>query len=130
MITAQFYSPLILIVLLTACGGNEGEINDLQNLAGNQEVANYMKSFEGRGALTDNSTPTLPEAALEGFRLPEDLAMDLVLAEPMVHQPLEIVVRELLGRYFSQPAPSASSLASDLDVATDTARALLETSAR
>ena len=90
MITAQFYSPLILIVLLTACGGNEGEINDLQNLAGNQEVANYMKSFEGRGALTDNSTPTLPEAALEGFRLPEDLAMDLVLAEPMVHQPLEI----------------------------------------
>ncbi len=85
----QYYSLLLLFVLLTGCTKNE-PVNDLLNRAGNKEVADYMRSFEGRGALSDNSMPTLPEKALKGFRLPEDLVMDLILSEPMVNQPLEI----------------------------------------
>ena len=90
MKTTQFYSHFLIILLIAACSGSDGELNDLQNLAGNQEVASYLRSFEGRGALSDNSMPTGPEAALKGFRYPEDLVMELVLSEPQVHQPLEI----------------------------------------
>lgn len=93
MNTIPFFSRLLifvlLFVLLAGCTRTEPQ-NDLLNRAGNQEVANYMKTFEARGALSDNSIPTLPEEALISFRLPDDLAMDLVLAEPIINQPLEI----------------------------------------
>ncbi|MFK5973974.1 MAG: hypothetical protein QM485_11955 [Flavobacteriaceae bacterium] len=49
-----------------------------------------MKSFEARGALTDNSKPKPPEEAIKIFRYPTDLELDLVLAEPRVHQPVEL----------------------------------------
>lgn len=90
MNTISFYSRLLLLVLLAGCTRTEQDLNDLQNLADNQEVASYLKSFEGRGALSDNTLPTAADATLEGFRYPEDLMMDLVLSEPQVLQPLEI----------------------------------------
>ena len=40
------------------------------------------------------------------------------------------LLRQLLGRYWSQPAPSAAQLGADLDLSTETARALVETATR
>jgi HEPN domain-containing protein len=40
------------------------------------------------------------------------------------------LLRELLGRYWSQPAPSAAQLGADLDVSAETARSLIETANR
>jgi putative heme-binding domain-containing protein len=59
-------------------------------VAANDEVARYMDSFKGVGALSDTSKPTLPHDALAHFKYPEDLALDLVLSEPQVVQPVEL----------------------------------------
>ncbi len=40
------------------------------------------------------------------------------------------LLREFLSRYWTQPAPSASQLGADLDLSSDTARALIETARR
>ncbi|SMC95055.1 putative membrane-bound dehydrogenase domain-containing protein [Pedobacter africanus] len=56
----------------------------------NEEVARYMESFKGVGALTDTSQPTLPQKTLSHFKYPNDLALDLVLAEPQIVQPVEL----------------------------------------
>ncbi len=50
-----------------------------------------MEAFEGRGAQTDGSKPTTPEASLKNFKIADDLAIDLVLSEPQIHQPVEIM---------------------------------------
>lgn len=91
--TKAKYKALFLFfiaIFLIACADNKKESNDIQHLAGNEDVADYMKTFEGRGALTDNSEPTPPKDALKQFRYPTDLALDLVLAEPKIHQPVEL----------------------------------------
>ena len=77
---------------VAAAGCHKPEKNgfDLDQVAGNEEVARYLNSFEGRGTLSDNSIPTPPQEALAAFELPQDLKMDLVLSEPQVHQPLEL----------------------------------------
>lgn len=56
----------------------------------NEDVARYMQSFNGVGALSDSSLPTPPQEALSHFSCPDDLALDLVLSEPQVVQPVEL----------------------------------------
>ena len=76
---------------LSACvstGSNDDNITELDEIAANQEVANYLKAHEGRGALSDDSKPTPPKNALATFRYPDDLDLDLVLSEPAIHQPV------------------------------------------
>lgn len=85
-----FYSCIFTVFLLVSCDENKKDHNEPEGRAGNEDVAKYMKSFEGRGALTDNSIPTPPEEALKQFRYPPDLVMDLVLSEPSVRQPVEL----------------------------------------
>ena len=63
----------------------------MEQYAANEEVARYMKNFEGRGALTNpNSKPTSPKDAVKGFSYPADLAFELVLSEPEIIQPLQV----------------------------------------
>ena len=62
----------------------------IEEVAANDDVAAYMKAFEGRGDLADDSRLTPPQQALAGFRYPDDLKLELVLAEPAIHQPLDI----------------------------------------
>lgn len=71
-------------------GGQKNNPATLESLAANEEIAGYLKSFQGRGALTDSSSATPALKALTHFRLPEDLAIDLVLSEPQITQPVEI----------------------------------------
>ncbi len=65
-------------------------VKQIEEIAANEEVAAFMKSFEGRGDLADSSRLTPPQIALAGFRYPDDLKLELVLAEPAIHQPLDI----------------------------------------
>ncbi len=84
------YSCFFIVFFLVSCADKKKESNDLEDIVGNDDVAKYMKSFEVRGALTDNSKLTPPEEAEKRFRYPTDLELDLVLAEPRVRQPVEL----------------------------------------
>lgn len=59
-------------------------------MAANADIAAYLESFKGLGALTDSTLPTPAKDALKAFRFADDLALDLVLSEPRVVQPLEL----------------------------------------
>lgn len=104
MITKNLYGYIILLIVISLPGCDNDKANNtsqldhdkvnattqIEEVAANEEVAAYLEAFEGRGDLTDNSKPTPPQEALAGFRYPDDLALDLVLSEPAIHQPLEL----------------------------------------
>lgn len=86
-----FYSVLILIIGLYACNSNqENKAPLIKDIAANDDVARYMEAFKGLGALTDSTKPTQPDKALNSFRIPNDLSLDLVLSEPDIVQPVEL----------------------------------------
>ena len=71
-------------LLLAACAsGKRGT-----DLAGSEQAAEVMRTFEGRGVLADGSRPTPSAEALRRFRMRSDMAIELVAAEPQVEQPL------------------------------------------
>lgn len=74
-----------------ACDQTEGNAEDHRKPpAANEEVAAFAESFEGRGDVTDDSQPTPPEEVLASFNFPADLELDLLAAEPLVRQPVEL----------------------------------------
>ena len=91
----RVYSHLAAIILCAVCLFTcrttvKNGAAKVADVAGNKDVAAFMNSFEGRGALSDSSVATPPQAALALFKYPEDLTLDLVLAEPSITQPLHI----------------------------------------
>jgi putative heme-binding domain-containing protein len=89
----RFYlaALVVLTTVLSSCTRSENsESSELDKVAANEAVADYLKAHEGRGVLTDDSKPTAPKEALSGFRFPNDLALDLVLSEPTINQPLHV----------------------------------------
>jgi putative membrane-bound dehydrogenase-like protein len=90
-IIRQTVSSVLVAATLSACvsiDSKDDNITSLEEIAANEEVANYLKAHEGRGVLADDTKPTPPIDALAGFRYPDDLALDLVLSEPDIHQPV------------------------------------------
>lgn len=84
---------LVLCAGLYGCLKPEGQKNSktpLEDLAANEEVAGYLKAFQGRGALTDGTSPTPAEKSVAHFRYPDDLRLELVLSEPQITQPVDI----------------------------------------
>ena len=80
---------VIIAIGLAGCNQRKEKQNTkLEDVAGNEEVLKYMKTFDGRGALSDSSRPKPPQDALSAFRYPDDLALDLVLSEPAITQPV------------------------------------------
>ncbi|MCE9605645.1 MAG: ThuA domain-containing protein [Planctomycetia bacterium] len=59
-----------------------------KDLAGNDDVARVMQSFQGKGEVGDDSLPTPPEAAVKMFQLQEGFEMQVLAHEPTVTQPL------------------------------------------
>ncbi|MDN3690376.1 DUF7133 domain-containing protein [Cyclobacterium jeungdonense] len=81
-------SMALLVIFLVGC---EQQEKFEHSLAANEDVAQYMENFEGRGDLTDpDSRPTDPEKSIQAFRLPEDLKLELVLSEPDIVQPIHM----------------------------------------
>jgi putative heme-binding domain-containing protein len=61
-----------------------------EDVAGNDDVERIIHSFEGRGAVGDDSRPTSAEEAVTQFVTADDLQIELVAAEPAVEQPLDL----------------------------------------
>jgi glucose/arabinose dehydrogenase len=81
----------IMLCLFSSCSKKtESNRVPLEEIAANEEVLAFMKTFEGRGALSDTTQPLSPQEALATFRYPEDLSLQLVLAEPVITQPVYI----------------------------------------
>lgn len=57
-------------------------------VAGNEEVKKIMETRAGRGVMADDTPPTPPKEALAKFKHRSDVAIDLMVAEPDVEQPL------------------------------------------
>lgn len=79
-----------LIFAAAACKKNKSRSVPLEEVAGNEEVLSFMKTFEGRGALSDSSQPLTPERSLASFRVADDLSLKLILSEPAITQPVYI----------------------------------------
>ena len=58
------------------------------SFAGNEKVAEIIRSFKGRGVQSDGSMPTPATDATSQFRMRDGFAIDLVAAEPEISQPL------------------------------------------
>lgn len=58
--------------------------------AGNEQVAEIMRTFGGRGVMADGSSPTAADQATEQFELREGTKIELMASEPEVEQPLFI----------------------------------------
>lgn len=91
-ISNQYFVRLMLSLiipgLMLACKQPESRTVPLEEIAANEEVLSFMKTFEGRGALSDSSRPTPPDQVLKTFRHADDIKLELVLSEPEVTQPV------------------------------------------
>ena len=56
--------------------------------AGNEKVAEIMRSFGGRGVMADDSAPTSATEAVKQFHVRDGFQIELVASEPAVAQPL------------------------------------------
>mgnify|MGYP000327157376 CR=1 FL=1 len=81
---------LTWLFLITSCTRKEAQRPTLEEIAGSEEVLAFMKTFDGRGVLSDSSLPLAPEISVAAFRYPGDLKLDLILSEPEVTQPVFI----------------------------------------
>lgn len=89
--TLQNYFLIVLITFLTfGCKPDKPSQLAADEITPDGEVVSFMESFAGRGDLTDDTKPTSASDAVRSFILPEDLNIELVLAEPDIFQPVEI----------------------------------------
>ena len=77
-------ASLLLCLVSVAQESKESDV------IGSEQVAEVMRSFEGRGTLADGSEPTPPMAASDRLIPRDDIQIDLVLAEPQIEQPLSL----------------------------------------
>lgn len=82
----------VLSVLLATCLPLRGQEADEKSkkMAGNDQVADIIKNYKGRGTLSDGSDPTPVEKAVEEFRVRDGFEIESVAAEPNVAQPLSM----------------------------------------
>ena len=90
--TNSVLPALTLALLLPACTPEPPAPRNrsVEEIAATEDVRDYMLGFESVGQMSDGSPLPHPDSSLARFRLPEDLALDLLLAEPRVQQPVEI----------------------------------------
>ncbi len=82
---------LCLIFLLVACSpSTKEERENYLDLAANDEVAEYMRQFKGRGVQSDASQLPAVDHSLQQFRVEPGLEVQAVLTEPAIHQPVEL----------------------------------------
>ncbi len=91
MIGSRSICWLTLIGMASCLNGEAQESSAADvSVAGNEEVAEIVKNYEGRGTLADDTPPTPPEEALKGFRMREGFEIELIASEPDIGQPLHI----------------------------------------
>ncbi|MCB0664998.1 MAG: HEAT repeat domain-containing protein [Saprospiraceae bacterium] len=99
---------LYAVILFWSCASDPNERPESPG-SSDQDITEFINTFEGRGDLTDDSQPTPAPEALELFQHPSDLDIDLILAEPEIFQPVEIKFdhqgRLWVVQYSQYPAP-------------------------
>jgi len=108
----------IFCLFVFSCADHKNGNKDVGDVAGNDEVLRFMKTFEGRGDLTDTSQSVPAAEALKRFKVTTDLALDLVLSEPKVTQPVFITFdpqgRLWVVQYNQYPYPEGLKVLSSL----------------
>ncbi len=79
--------PLFLVGVLLATSFVAAQQPDASR-AGNEQVAEIMRTFPGRGVMADDSLPTPATEAVKQFRMRDGFQIQLVASEPEVAQPL------------------------------------------
>ncbi|MBX2877413.1 MAG: c-type cytochrome [Saprospiraceae bacterium] len=104
---------LTLLTVVISCH-SEPKNTSIDAVAGNEEVRQFMEAFEGRGVMTDDSQLTPASEVLSRFAFPADLELELLLAEPEVHQPVDISFdhrgRLWVVQYNQYPYPKGSKV--------------------
>lgn len=85
-----------LLFLLASCASTgmalrcfaQTEASSIESVAGNDEVAEFMKNYTGRGVMSDGSQPTPAAECAQQFRMHPGFEIELVASEPEVSQPL------------------------------------------
>ena len=80
-------SALLLLIMTTMTHAQDMSKLDLSK-AGNDKVAEIMRSYGGRGVMADGSEPTPATKAVNEFKMRDGFEMQLVASEPAVSQPL------------------------------------------
>ena len=84
-----FSGVFLIAYLFIGCSQQRDNQNTkLEDVAGSEEALDFMKTFAGRGVLSDSSEATPPEEVLKKFHFADDLTLDLVLSEPAITQPV------------------------------------------
>ncbi len=60
----------------------------IEQTAGNEKVAEIIRSFGARGVQSDGSSPTPPNESVKQFQVLDGYEVDLVASEPVISQPL------------------------------------------
>ncbi len=80
------------------------------DIAGNEKVAEIIKTFAGKGEIGDFSEPTAPDEAVKLFQVHGDFEMELVAHEPTIRQPLFMTFdhrgRMWVVQYLQYPFPA------------------------
>lgn len=70
--------------------GSDQDRDEALKRAGNEQVAEIMRTRAGRGAMQDGSDPVPAGEAVKRFKVREGFEIELVASEPVVAQPLYI----------------------------------------
>ena len=76
-------TPLLLFLLFAASIHAQNPDADT-SVAGNDQVADIIKNYGGRGTLSDGSDPTPAEQAVKEFKVREGFDIELMASEPEV----------------------------------------------
>lgn len=91
MVSGEKLLLIVLSLIVFSCSENKNRNKSISDVAGNDDVLNFMKTFEGRGDLTDSASHSVVATdAVKQFKVPRDLALELVLSEPKISQPVFI----------------------------------------
>jgi putative membrane-bound dehydrogenase-like protein len=116
MVRSSKLLAILFSLVIFSCKEKSNRNKDITEVAGNEEVLKFMKAFEGRGDLTDSSHGFPASEALKHFKVPGDLALDLVLSEPKVTQPVFITFdpqgRMWVVQYNQYPYPEGLKVVS------------------
>ena len=85
------HKPSVLVIALLAnnflIGRSLAQEPDTTR-AGNEKVAEIMRTFGGRGVMADDSEPTPAPDAVRQFNVRNGFELEIAASEPIVAQPL------------------------------------------
>ncbi len=81
-------SSVLVTALLGLITANAQDPDADTSVAGNDQVADIIKNYGGRGTLADDTPPTPAEEAVKQFKVREGFEIELMASEPAVTQPL------------------------------------------